>query len=143
MPGTGPAPKPRDQRARRNKDVIPLRVIERTPEPQPELPAGIDWHMQVVMWWAIWGNSELSADFTSLEWQYLIETARILQEFWDSGDMRVASELRLRAAKFGVTPEDRARLRIQVVTAQEAEEKAEARGNTPSSRQRYQPPQAG
>ncbi len=142
MGGTGPLRKPDDRKARRNKDVIPLRVIERTPEPQPELPLGVEWHVQTVLWWHIWGRSELADDFTSLEWAYLTETALLVNEFWN-GDMKVAAELRLRAAKFGVTPEDRARLRIQVVTAANVEDAREARGNTPSSRDRYQPPQAG
>lgn len=142
MAGTGPLRKPDDQRARRNKDVIPLKLVYRTPTPQPELPVGVDWHGQVILWWHIWGQSELAEEFTDLEWSYLTDTALILNEFWD-GDMKVASELRLRAAKFGVTPEDRARLRIQVITAQTVEAEAEAKANLPSSRQRYEPPQVG
>ncbi len=136
MSGTGPLRKPDDQRARRNKDVIPLRVIERDPDPQPELPANIDWHMQTVLWWHVWGSDALSAEFSSLEWMYLIETAMLVNEFWN-GDMKVASELRLRAAKFGVTPEDRARLRIQVITAQNVEDDREVRKGGNSSRDRY------
>ena len=58
------------------------------------------------------------------------------------GDMGVAGELRLRAAKFGVTPEDRARLRIQIVVADKAEAEAEATAHRPSSRDRYTTPQA-
>lgn len=138
MAGRGPVRKPDDQRARRNKDIIPLRVVEVMPSPQPDLPAGIDWHPQVLIWWTIWGDSELAADFTDVEWNYLAETALIQNEFWN-GDMKVASELRLRAAKFGATPEDRARLRIQVVSASEAEAKAEGYANMPSSRTKYSP----
>lgn len=138
MAGRGPVRKPDDQRARRNKDAIPLRVVEVKPSPQPHLPGNIDWHPQVLIWWAIWGDSELAAEFTDVEWNYLAETALLQQEFWN-GDMKVASELRLRAAKFGATPEDRARLRIQVVSAVEAEARAEDRANLPSSRSRYAP----
>lgn len=120
---------------------MPLHIVHVTPSPQPNLPAGIDWHPQTLIWWAIWGNSELADDFTMVEWNYLTETALLQNEFWN-GDMKVASELRLRAAKFGATPEDRARLRIQVVSAVEAEEKAEARAHAPSSRSRYESPKA-
>ena len=84
----------------------------------------------------------MSGEFTDVEWNYLAETALLQNEFWN-GDMKVASELRLRAAKFGATPEDRARLRIQVVSANEAEAKAEDRGNLPSSRMRYAAPKVG
>lgn len=134
--------KPPDQRARRNKDPIPMRIVEIEPTPQPLLPADIDWHPQTVKWWLKWGESALSATFTDDDWSELLDTALIHNRFWN-GDMRVAGELRLRAAKFGSTPEDRARLRIQVVTADEAEAKAEARSSVPASRQRYQRPQAG
>lgn len=140
MPGTGPLRKPDDRRARRNKDVVQLRVMYRTPTEQPELPAGIDWHPQTVLWWHMWGQTELADDFTDAEWSYLVDTALIHNQFWTNADIRCASELRLRAAKFGVTPEDRVRLRIQVVTAQEVEDRAEARSNMPGSRSRYNPP---
>lgn len=152
MAGVGPPPKDRDKRARRNKDVIALRVIEREPEEQPELPhllfttkdgdvVPMEWHPQVILWWHIWGRSELSADFTAVEWHYMAETALLMHKFWNGND-GVAAELRLRAAKFGATPEDRARLRIQVVTAQKAEDEV-ARPEGGSSRDRYRPPQAG
>lgn len=132
-----------DQRARRNKDHVQATVIVRTPTPQPELPPGVDWHPQTLLWWHMWGQAPEAAEFTDAEWSYLVDTALIHNEFWTNRDMRVAGELRLRSAKFGITPEDRHRLRITVVTAQEAEEKAEARQSQPSSRGRYQPPQAG
>lgn len=135
----GPLRKPDDQRARRNKDVIPFKVVERRPEPQPELPPIVDWHIQTELWWMVWGRDPLAAEFTDLEWSYLIETAMIVNEFWN-GDMRLAGELRMRAAKFGVTPEDRARLRIQVVTAANVEEERDARHDVPSSRDRYRAP---
>jgi hypothetical protein len=41
------------------------------------------------------------------------------QEFW-SGSLSVAGELRLRVAKFGATPEDRMRLRLQVTAENDA-----------------------
>jgi hypothetical protein len=141
MAGHGPAPKPRDQRARRNKDPIPLRVIHREPDPQPPLPNSINWNMQTVIWWASLASDPLSSEYSSTEWNYLLDTAVLHHAFWE-GDMKVAGELRLRAAKFGLTPEDRARLRIQVVTAAEIEDRASARGNQPSSRGRYQAPGA-
>jgi len=134
----GPLRKPDDQRARRNKDVVPLRIVEVEPTPQPELPSSVDWHPQTILWWHMWGQSEFAKDFTDAEWSFLTDTALIHNEFWTNTDTRVAGELRLRAAKFGVTPEDRVRLRIQVVAAQEAEERVEAKGKIPSSRDRYQ-----
>jgi hypothetical protein len=141
MAGTGPLPKPRDQRARVNKDIVPLRTLYRQPTPQPKLPKDRDWHPQTRAWWDMWGKSELADDFTLAEWSFLADTALLHHEFWN-GDLKLAGELRLRSAKFGVTPEDRVRLRIQVLSAVEATQKVESRSTIPASRERYQlPPQ--
>ena len=40
---------------------------------------------------------------------------------WGNADISVLPELRLRVAKFGATPEDRARLRMQFAEADEAD----------------------
>jgi hypothetical protein len=145
MAGHGPPPKDADRRARGNRSnkVDILRVVHQAQKVEPlTLPAGEDWHPQTIRWYQTWIDSPLSEHFTSTDWQYLLETAFIQNRFW-AGNMQVAGELRLRAAKFGATPEDRARLRIQVVTADEAEAKAEAKASVPTSRGRYNSPQVG
>ena len=143
MPGRGPVVKPIDRRARgsRSDKGYVIRTVEVKPTPQPDLPEGINWHVRTLAWWDSWRDSPLAENFTDHEWLYLTETAQIQNQFWN-GNMQVAAELRLRAAKFGLTPEDRARLRIQVTTADVVEERAEAGRNIPSSRGRYSPPQA-
>lgn len=137
MAGRGPAPKPSDQRARRNSDPVPLRVLIATVTEQPELPAvrpsGEPWPVQTVEFWRMWLESPLSADFTSSDWSFLLDTAVLHADFW-SGESRVAGELRQRVAKFGATPEDRARLRITFAAADEAEEKPARQA---SARDRY------
>ena len=138
MAGRGPAPKPADQRARRNKDPQPLRVIQAEPAAQPPLPDDIEWHPRTVAWWAMWGASPLAADFTANDWDVLLSTATIHTAFWN-GDHKVASELRLREAKFGATPEDRARLRITFAQADKADEERGTRVSTgaTTARERY------
>lgn len=144
MAGHGPPPKDPATRARgKRSDVIPLRVITQSQvAEQPLLPADFDWHPQTIIWWHKLRESPMSRDYTTLDWQYLLDTAFIHTKFWE-GDMKAASELRLRAANFGSTPADRARLRVQIVTAEEVEEKAEARRNGPASRGKYKTPEAG
>lgn len=136
MAGRGPAPKPADKRARTNADPVPVRVLEVVPLSQPELPVRyrpvadsdgalsdvVDWPSETVKWWRMWGSSPLSASFTETDWAELVLAAFLHAEFME-GNYRVAGELRLRTAKFGATPEDRARLRIQFVEAAEAEER--------------------
>lgn len=140
MAGRGPAPKPSDKRARRNSDPVGLRVIAAEPVSQPELPefdvqVEVDgelvsqrfvWPARTREWWQMWADSPLSAEFTSTDWSELLDTAMLHARFWN-GDHKVAGELRLRVAKFGATPEDRARLRITFAAADEAEEKPKAR----------------
>jgi hypothetical protein len=87
-----------------------------------------------VDFWRMWQDSPLSADFTSSDWSFLLDTAVLHADFW-SGESRVAGELRQRVAKFGATPEDRARLRITFAAADEAEDKPR---QSASARDRYQ-----
>lgn len=135
MAGRGPAPK--GNAARRNSEPTALRVITAVPTDQPELPAsfpmlvkdGFDtnleqwaWPEQTRAWWKMWADSPLSSEFTSTDWSELMDTALLHARYW-SGHASAAPELRLRVAKFGATPEDRARLRIQFAQADEADEK--------------------
>lgn len=136
MAGHGPGRKDDDKRARRNKDAPALRVVENVePTQQPKLPQlmlqyldvlgnvrrrRVAWPAQTKAWWQMWADSPLSDDFTSTDWSELLDTARLHAEFW-CGNTKVAAELRQRVAKFGATPEDRVRLRIQFAMAKNAE----------------------
>ena len=126
MAGRGPAPKPPEKRARRNKDPIALRIVESAPVGQPELPEvmpnGEPWPLRTLQWWEMWGEDPLAEDFRPTDWSELMDCAVIHGEFW-SGNTGVANELRLRTGKFGATAEDRAKLRIQYAAADEADEK--------------------
>ncbi|NEW49346.1 hypothetical protein GV792_04720 [Nocardia cyriacigeorgica] len=151
MAGRGPAPKDPSRRARTNKDPIGLRVITAAPVPQPELPEfdlqvnvdgkmiaqRFEWPARTREWWSMWADSPLSAEFTSTDWSELLDTAVLHARYW-LGDIKLAAEIRLRTAKFGATPEDRARLRIQFAAADEADER---RGRPPggSARDRRGP----
>jgi len=114
MGGRGPAPKDPDKRRRTNADPVPTTVVEADDEVRgPELPGGITWPMTTLAWWETWRASPQASTFTQTDWDFLTDTALLHARFWE-GDAKVASELRLRVAKFGATPEDRARLRMQV-----------------------------
>jgi len=142
MAGKGFAPKdPRTLAGHRGKNAAAnLRVIEVEPAAQPDLPEfevtiwrdgipvieSFTWPLATRGWWRMWSDSPLSADFTEADWSYLLDTAVLHAAYW-KGDMKQAAELRQRVAKFGQTPEDRARLRIQFAAADEADEK---RGKT-------------
>jgi hypothetical protein len=71
----------------------------------------------------MWGRAAITETFTETDWNELLDTAVLHAAYWGEGDRKVAPELRLRVAKFGATPEDRARLRIQFAQADEADSK--------------------
>ncbi|MEU1762866.1 hypothetical protein [Micromonospora sp. NPDC005652] len=133
MAGVGPAPKSPDKRARRNSDPVPQTVLKFVKGEQPELPRGFDWPERTRDWWAMWASSPQSEHFTQTDWDFLLDTAMIHAEFW-SGNLAVGGELRLRVAKFGAIPEDRARLRLVFA---DADEKDAARPAGASARERY------
>ena len=141
MAGRGPAPganpnrKDSNKRVRRNAEPEPSRVVTIAVAAQPELPAG-EWHPQTIEWWDMWGRSPLTAGYTEVDWAELLSTAVVHSAMW-SGDLKMAAELRQRVAKFGATPEDRARLRIQFASADEADERRGTRQAGESSRERY------
>jgi hypothetical protein len=126
--------------------VVALRVITAAPTEQPDLPdfdvvVKVDgqmvstefvWPERTREWWRMWGESPLSDEFTQTDWDFLLDTAVLHARYW-RGDVTSAGELRLRVAKFGATPEDRARLRIQFAQADEAEGRS---GSPPASSSR-------
>lgn len=83
------------------------------------------WPTMTRRWWKMWGESPLSAEYTETDWSFLLDTAYLHALYW-KGDFRQAAELRLRVAKFGATPEDRARLRIQFAVADNLEDDADS-----------------
>lgn len=126
-------PKAPEKRARRNKDpregrVLPLQTAEQPP--LPARPGGDPWPARTLEWWQMWRESALSSDFTASDWSELMDAAVLHANFW-SGDTKLAAELRQRVAKFGATPEDRARLRITFAQADEADAKRPARKPEP------------
>ena len=147
MAGRGPAPKDPGSRARRNVEPAPMRILPKLLAEQPALPdfdvqVEVDgqmmsqryvWPERTREWWQMWADSPLSAEFTATDWSELLDTALVHARVW-SGDLKMMAELRQRTAKYGATPEDRLRLRIQFAQAEEAEVRT---GTRLSSRDRF------
>lgn len=113
MAGRGPAPKDPDERRRRNATAPMTMVAADGKLHGPDLPDDLVWPAATLTWWATWRRSAQAQKFTDTDWSFLLDTAVLHAEFW-LGDRSVAAELRLRAAKFGATPEDRARLKLEI-----------------------------
>ena len=124
------------QRARRNAESRPFRVVGLPEVAAPELPTHfkiydsttikrVKYPDETRLWWDHWVNSPLNDGFTAHDWDYLLVTAAVHARVVLGIDTKGAAELRLREAKFGVTPEDRAKLRLVTVNADNAEERAD------------------
>lgn len=136
MAGRGPAPKPADRRARTNKDTTPHTVLRFEHADAPELPDDVDWHERTRKWWDMWKRSAQAETFTETDWSFLLDTALMHHAMWSKGQWTLAAEVRLRVAKFGATPEDRARLRMVFADADEKDEKRAAKAGS-SAKERY------
>lgn len=76
------------------------------------------WHPVTVKWWNHWRRSPQAVRMqTGPDWDFLLDTALMHHEMWKHRKWELAAEIRLRVQKFGATPEDRSRLRIEVGTA--------------------------
>ncbi|MFE3769941.1 hypothetical protein [Streptomyces sp. NPDC059122] len=95
-----------------------LRLDQVEPPELPDWPGEGEWPQRTQEWWEMWQSSPQAEHFSSTDWDFLLDTALIHARLW-SGELSAAAELRLRVAKFGATPEDRSRLRMQF--AQDAE----------------------
>lgn len=122
MAGRGPAPKDTRSRARdQHRREAEVTVVKSDGELHgPDLPDTHEWPAATLDWWSTWRRSPQASTFTDTDWSFLLDTAVLHAEFW-LGDRSLAGELRLRAAKFGATPEDRARLKIAVGDPKPAE----------------------
>jgi hypothetical protein len=129
MAGRGRMPKPDEKLVGRHPKIA-MRVVGGAEVAlQPPLPKR-RWSPETLKWWAMWGESPLSAEFTANDWTELKIAAVFHDVIWDPtatfGEKKNAgAELRQRTAKFGSTPEDRVRLRIQFAYVEQAEEKAD------------------
>lgn len=134
MAGMGPAPKAKSRRARKNADAIPTTILRFEEAEQPDLPEGQPWPDETVAWWKMWADSPQAEHFGSTDWEFLKDTALLHAMLWGNEDISVLPELRIRVAKFGATPEDRARLRMQFAEADEADSRRP--NKVPSARER-------
>lgn len=146
MAGRGPAPKDPNKRARRNADPIPLRVVHADPAAQPELAdllgeanplTGSQWQPATLTFWRHLGEFPTTENLQNAQWSSLARAVAI-DDAMLAGETKLAAESRLRLAKYGIDPDDLARLRVQIVQADEAEEKRSPAGGQ-AARQRRGP----
>jgi hypothetical protein len=120
--GTAHAPKPDDQRRRRNAPTTGERVFARTGETHgPTLDAATfraDWPQEVRAWWETWRAQPQAVSFEGTDWQRLADLAP-LREMLLARDLspgertKILSEVRMNEERLGATFTDRQRARIR------------------------------
>lgn len=123
------------------KEQARVRIVDSAPVSAPAIPRrmpdGDAWPPQTLRWWKNWINDPMTLDYRQSDWADLLDCMVIHGMFWSTGQVKYASELRLRLARHGATREDRARLRITFATADEAERKAlNGKRSQPTARER-------
>lgn len=141
MAGRGFAPKATHARARDTKRrTADVQRVEDDGELRgPLLPEGVlpddeDWHPRTRQWWDTWRRSAQAQVFIDTDWDFLLDTALLHHVMWTKGRWEFASEVRLRAAKYGATPEDRMRLKLQIDTPADKPAPAETPRSTSDRR---------
>jgi len=118
MAGNGPAPKANRQRARDTPKRETIKAdgsISGFDLPEDLAPEGGEWHPRTRKMWAVWRASpQAQRMVTDVDWEFLLDTAMLHHIMWTKGRTDLSGELRIRMAKFGATPEDRLRLKLEV-----------------------------
>lgn len=112
----GPAPKDASQRRRRNEpargewvDLEPLSAPV-----LPELPEG-EWSPITVMTWAAWRQDPVTAQWSSSDVAYALDTIRLYEQMTPSS----ANEVRIRMDGLGLTPKGKRDLRWRIPASAE------------------------
>lgn len=125
----GPLPKNQTVRQRRNKKstraMLPAEKnpISRAPS-LPENPTG-DWNDLTVKWWRDVWSSPLRDEFLRADLGAIFRLAILVDMFWKTGKLSVASEIRLLEREFGLTPLSRRRLEWTTATAEDSKDRRE------------------
>lgn len=131
----GPSPKDPAERVRRNLPNEPVTLKWDGKTRGPELPLnlpGIKWSTRTFQWWDTWRNSPQAMLMVATDWEVLLETALLVNQYWTPKRENVtgangkitkratprspvelkalAVEIRQRVAQFGATVADRKNL---------------------------------
>lgn len=122
-----------EDRVRRNAETYVIDHVEWDGVTRgPELPEECDWTDRTRSWWNTWRNSPQSMVMTATDWDFMLDTALLYDMMWSFNRptlagmptrgqgavslTQLAGEIRQRVAKFGVTYEDRKKLRMSINT---------------------------
>jgi len=113
----GPAPKPWRLRTRPHRAVTRALLHADGPVDTPKLEPredGRPWRPETVSWWASVRRSPMRDEYTDSDWQSLLALAELVDRFWQTGNHRLAAEIRASAGEFGLSPRSRMMVRRKI-----------------------------
>jgi hypothetical protein len=72
------------------------------PGSKPGLPAAVNWPEATVEWFDAWRSSPRTDGWDEAQWRYMFDTALVHAHLWESGNLAMTGELRLRLAALGL-----------------------------------------
>ena len=129
----GPLPKSPAIRQRRNKSSTRALLLPETAPilRAPHLPVHPipeeHWHDMTRRWWRDVWSSPLRQEYIRADLGALFRLAIMVDMFWKTGKLAIATEIRLLEREFGLTPMARRRLEWTVAQAEEAIDRHEHR----------------
>lgn len=130
----GKAPKPDEERVRRNAAVFQRVPVEWDGHVRgPNLPGQYSWSAMTLEWWEEFRRSPQSMVCVDSDWRFLLDTALLVDRYWrDPLNTPIphlttlAAEIRRRLGAYGATFDDRLKQRMEIRSPQSAAaEKAE------------------
>lgn len=127
----GTPPKDPALRQRRNKQPSAAKLRADPDAQVPPLPMDCVWAPETIAeWFDIW-RSPMASQFIEADFHGLLKLARLIDDFWtaDSASMRakLAVEIRLQRADFGLNPISRNRLHWEIDRGEQAQERSAKR----------------
>lgn len=122
----GPLPKPAHLRQRANRSVS-RRELEVEDDQRlqymalpSDVPMDDDWHPLTRDWWGRLWDSPQIGEFLQADLGALVRLAYLIDQFWRTGKISLAREIRVLEREFGLTPLSRRRLEWTVTQVKDS-----------------------
>ena len=106
-----PAPKPANQRQRRNLRSTAATVTA-APAERTDLPKAYD--KRTKAWWSTIWSSPISGEWVDADVAGLEIVASVLDRYWQTGDPKAVAEFRMQAREYGLSPFSRRQLQWEI-----------------------------
>jgi hypothetical protein len=139
MAGVGPAPKPDDQRRRRNTPASgnERELVRDEVQRGPELPDHMAWDERTVEWYETWRVAPQAQVFEVTDWQRLHLLAYLVNDYFLAPDKGLLAEIRLNEERMGALWTDRQRARMRIIAPQLVTEQQPGMAGVVDARSRF------